>query len=198
MSNDEPSNIVQLDTLSGALTTPPWLTMKVALFIREVVAACGDDPRVNDHVVRNSWSMHQEKYFEWLKDLLAYYPPSRKELVFDYRAGVDDLVGVINGLSLTKRKLPEMDDSQAIALVINSFALLRGNGRSRQSNFFLSLEETTLRDSDLAAVLSSVSENRVDQLTNMVTGHNTEPLRAAEVEAALRGDQASALSQGAL
>lgn len=168
------------------------------MFIREVVAACGDDPRVNDHVVRNSWSMHQEKYFEWLKDMLAYYPPSRKALVFDHRAGVKDLVGVINGLSLTRRKLPELKDSQVIALVINSFALLRGNGRSRTNNFFISLEETTLRDSDLAAVLSSLPESRVDYLTDMVTGYNTEPLRAAEVEAALRGDQAHVLRRGAL
>lgn len=198
VSNSDPSNVVQVTTVSGVLKTPKELTVESARLIREVVEACGDDPRVNSHVVRNSWTMHESSYDVWLRNMLTCYPPAAEALTFDYRAGVEQVIGLISGIPLTKRRHPEMTDDQIATFVINSFALLRGSERSRSKNFFISVDEITLRDKDLTTILASSSRGSVDRLSAMVEEYGAEPLRAAEVEAALSGDQASALSQGAL
>jgi hypothetical protein len=141
-------------------------------------------------------------YIGWLKDMLAYYPSARAKLRFDHRAGVEELLGLITGVPLMRRKTIQMEDSQVLSLVLNSFALLRGNVRMRREYFYMGLDEITLRDDRLAAVLCSVpsdgQQNSMEVLAAMVAPRNQEPLRSAEIEAALGGDQASALTQGAL
>lgn len=202
MSDSEAKDIVHVGTTSGVLTTPPWLTSKSVQLTRELVAVCNDDPRINDEMMRNSWSMPNAIYVVWLKGMLAYYPPARAALSFDHRAGAKELLGLIQGLPLLRRRLPPMDDHQVLSLLVNSFALLRGNSRSRQNYFYIGMDEITLRDDDLAVALCSTAPDDLKQsvatLAAMVDGRKSESMRAPEIIAALRGDQATALSQGAL
>jgi hypothetical protein len=195
-------DIVHVGTTSGVLTTPSWLTPKSIQLTRELVLACDDDPRVNDRMLQKSWSSPPASYIEWLNDMLTYYPAARKYLSFDYRSGTEQLLGLIEGLSTLKRRIPQMDESQTLSLIVNSFALLRGGVRSQRNHFYIGLDEITLRDDALAVTLSSIApddrQRSVAVLTAMVEGRKSEPLRAAEIEAALRGDQATVLRQGAL
>lgn len=189
--------MVHAMTTSGMMVTPSYLSEALQQSVREVIEACGDDPRVNYYVLTNSYSMGETGYAVWLRDMLSCYPIAKKSVTFTHRAGVPALILLISGLASTRRRVPGLTVDQCVSLVIASFVLKGFTRPHSRRDFYVGQEEESLRDPDLVRLLASgVDTEKLAQI--IVTTSGDEYLRPAEVESALRGDQAPVLSKGAL
>lgn len=207
MGNNESdeTRVIYVQGREGALKTPEWLADDSIAMTREFLAAlddAGSDPRVISAVVQRSWTMTNYEYGIWIADMIAYYLPVSQKLRFDHRAGVDHLIRLIQGLPSLRRRIPALDFAKESSLLLTSFALMRSQERNRQKYFYMALEEITLREGFFFEALCLVPPESqilaVDRLTVMIEAAGNNPLRLAEVEAALSGDQAAVLSAGAL